>query len=439
MANGRIDIQIGTTYNSSGMKGAAHDAESLAESIGVGTKNAKDLGRAANTILKKFGDLESIIGGAVGSFLGGGMWTALAHSIVGVVSKLSEHNDLMREARLAVKGLSAEYMSLEAAARGYQKRVEAWRKAKAESDKAEADAAKAAAKAEEEAKNRKIAHLDFEKKYLELELRVAQEKRKVAAIGADEVAQAKERASVMKEEAALAVKLAERDLAATKVKGGDTSLADKALELAKAKVVAAAAEAEKVVADAEKRVADKAAADAKKAADEKKKAEDEAEKKRREAQRKTHQERIEQIRGELAAQLGKLDKEIAKAKQEADVLEQNAQRARGGKTFGVWQRGERDLAREQRRADIRQKNVVGNAQKELERLEANSRRSRAYRTRFNMDRIAKLREFIADQDPNNNPALKKAQKLEEDRRKAEEQAQKDIAAIKKAIEQGIGL
>lgn len=439
MANGKIDIQIGTSYNSTGMSGAARDVESLTESLGVGTKNAKDLGRAAKTILKDFGDLGSILGGAVGSFLGGGMWTAIAGTIVGVVSKLREHNQLMKDAKLAARGLSREYMSLEAAARGYHKRVEAWRKAKAESNKAEADALAARKREEEEATRRHLAHLDYEKKYLSVTLKLAQEKRKLALVDADEVELAKERARVMKEEADLAVRFAKRDVEKAKIAGEDTSVVEAALKLAQQQVATAAAEADRLVEEAQKKMVDEADAADREMLEQRKKADAEAEKKRREEQKKTHQERIEQIRGELAAQLDKLDKEIAEAKMEADVLEQNAQRARGGKTFGEWSRGERDLAREQRRADARQRNVVGNAQKELSRLEANARRGRAFTNKHDLERIARLREFIADQDPANNPALKKAQKLEEERKKAEEQAQKDISAIKKALEQGIGL
>jgi hypothetical protein len=134
-----------------------------------------------------------------------------------------------------------------------------------------------------------------------------------------------------------------------------------------------------------------------------------------------------------------LEEEIRKAHDEAQVLEQNAQRARGGKTFGEWDRGERDLARDERRQNIRQQNVIRNAQRELSRLEGNARRGRAFTNAHDLARMARLREFIADQDPANNPALKRAQELEKQRKEAEAKMQKDIDAIRKAIEDKVAL
>lgn len=77
---------------------------------------------------------------------------------------------------------------------------------------------------------------------------------------------------------------------------------------------------------------------------------------------------------------------------------------------------------------------MNNAEKELARLEANARRGKAFTNAHDKARMAKLREFIADQDPNNNPALKKAKELEEKRRKLEEKMQKDIDTITKKME-----
>lgn len=428
MANGTINLKISTSRTGNALESTASDAKHLDAQLTLTKKTLTDLGKAAQTLGGTFG-------GVLKNFIGGSFWMSGAQSLMLIIDKMKEHNELMRDARLAAKGLSAEYMNLEAAARGYQRRVESWRKAKAEADKAEAGAAAARKKAAEEELNRRIAHLNFEKQYLVVQQKIADERRAAAAIGADEVAQARARAASMREAAALAVQLAERDVAAAKAKGEDTSLADASLDLAKERVRRAAAEADKVVADAERRAMEAV----RETAEERKRLEDEAEKKRRDAQRKTHLERIEQIRAENAAALKKLDQEIAKAKQEADILERNAQRARGGKTFGEWARGERDLANEQRKSDRRQANVIRNAEDQIKRLESEQRR---LGKGFNPRRaaaLAKLREFVADQDPNNNPALRKARELEEKRKRAEEQAQKDIAAIKKALEAGIGL
>ena len=432
MANGIINLVIKSASTGQGFDETIRKVGELTGGMQDASKAAKILGGVA-------GQAGQAFGGILGAMLGGGLWTVGAKILEQVVGLMKKHNELMKDGRLAAKGLSREYMTLEAAARGYQRRVDEWRKAKAEADKAEADAIRARKREAEEAIRRQVAHLDVEKKWLSLTMKIEQEKRKVALLDADEVEQAKERARIMKEEADLAVRIAKRDVEQAQLQNQDTSVATAALELAKQQVATAAAAAEKIVEEAQKKMVDEADAAEREILEQRKQAEEEAEKKRREEQKKTHQERIEQIRGELAAQLDKFDKEIAKAKEEADVLERNAQRARGGKTFGEWERGERQLANEQRRADVRQANVIRNAEKEVEQLESERRRfGRAFNPR-RAERLARLREFIADQDPNNNPALKKAQKLEEDRKRAEEQAQKDIAAIKKAIEQGIGL
>jgi hypothetical protein len=154
-----------------------------------------------------------------------------------------------------------------------------------------------------------------------------------------------------------------------------------------------------------------------------------AEKEALDAEREANKKKLDNIKKEHQAKMEALEKEIRKAHDEARVLEANAQRARGGKTFGEWDRGERDIARKQRRADIRQQNVIKNAQSELSRLEANARRGRAFTNAHDRARMARLREFLADQDPANNPALKRAAELEKQRKQAEEKMQQDVGAI----------
>jgi len=158
---------------------------------------------------------------------------------------------------------------------------------------------------------------------------------------------------------------------------------------------------------------------------------------RKEAERAAKEELKQQmdvIKKLHDARMAQLEKEHKKAMEEAAKLEENAKRARGGKTFGEWQRGERELANDQRKADIRQKNVIDHAQQELARLEANARRGRAFTNKHDLERMAKLREFILNQDPNNNPALKKAQQLEADKLKAAQESAKKLEDIKKKLD-----
>lgn len=441
MANGKIDITIGTSYNSAGMSGAKHDVESLANSLGVGTKNGKDLGRAAKTILKDFGDLGSILGGAVGSFLGGGMWTAIAGTIVGVVAKIREHNDLLKDAKLAARGLSREYMSLEHAAKGYAKRVQEWRDKAEAAKKAEADrikAAKEAARLEDERirarRDAEKSDVAFKNKQLEIDKLIADEEERIATDEEDLVAVAKARANEMRRAADLAVEEAKNNLAYQNKWGGihGQDEAEAALELAEKRRERIRKEADRVVEKAEKDAA-------KRAADEKERLDKEAADKARAAAKKDADARIAALHEEHKAKMDAIDKEIAKAHEEAQVLEQNAARARGGKTFGEWMHGEKQIEREERRKNIRQANVIRNAEKEVAQLESEQRRFGKAFNPARARRLANLREFLVDQDPKNNPALRKAAELEEKRRKAEEQAQKDIAAIKNALLQGVGL
>lgn len=434
MANGQINLTIAERRTGNGLASAANDVGILNSRLGMSKKGVADLSRAAGMLGGTFGQVFKLV-------LGGGMWQMGAMALTKVIGLVKEHNELMKDARLAARGLSRDYMSLEAIARGYQKRVEQYRKRKAESDKAEEDAARAAERAQEMALRRTLAHLGIEKEYYTLQQRIIEEKRKAALIDADDLTRAKAMAEELKEQAELRVRLAQRDIDAAKVKGdlSEQMNAEEAMKLARLQVETAVKEGEKIVRDAEKKMAEEAAAAAKKLEDEKAKLEAEAEKKRRDAEKRAANERIDAIRQEHKAKMDALEEEIRKAHDEAQVLEQNAQRARGGKTFGEWERGERDLARDERRQNIRQQNVIRNAQRELSRLEGNARRGRAFTNAHDLARMARLREFIADQDPNNNPALKRAQELEKQRKEAEAKMQKDIDAIRKAIEDKVAL
>ena len=142
---------------------------------------------------------------------------------------------------------------------------------------------------------------------------------------------------------------------------------------------------------------------------------------------KLHDEHMKQI-----------DREIAAAKKEADELEKNAARARG-KSFGDWQRGERDLARQKRTEDGQNEKNINAAKNELKRLEERQRRSPRSMTRGQRERMAKLREYLIDQDPKNNPAMKKAQELEAKKQKLAEDTLKRLEEIAKTLKEKTGM
>ena len=224
---------------------------------------------------------------------------------------------------------------------------------------------------------------------------------------------------------------------------------DSGREVAERRVEEAKKAEEKKTAIAKRNAEERAKAEVKaeeRAAEEKKRIADQLaegqakieERREREAEQKAAKEKLKTqmatIRKLHDERMKQLDREQKKAMEEAAKLEENAKRARGGKTFGEWQRGERELANDQRKADIRQKNVIDHAQQELARLEANARRGRAFTNKHDLERMAKLREFILNQDPNNNPALKKAQQLEADKLKAAQESAKKLEDIKKKLD-----
>ncbi len=255
-----------------------------------------------------------------------------------------------------------------------------------------------------------VEDLEEKKKYLKMQRR------------AERAAREKERRA--REEARIAEDLAE---AQRKIDERNAKeLAEKRAEEERKLAEMRAEESRKAEREAEREAEARARAEeraAEKEARERRKAAEDEVKKQMENIRKLHAER-------MAA----LDEEHRKALKEAAKLEEIAARARGGKTFGQWQHGERQIEREQRRADDRQKKVVENAQKELARLEKTARRGRGFRNAHDMERIAKLREFILDQDPNNNPALKKAQQLEAEKLKAAKDTAKRLDDIAKKLD-----
>lgn len=192
-------------------------------------------------------------------------------------------------------------------------------------------------------------------------------------------------------------------------------------------------------AEAEQRAADEKLRIAKNLADGQAKIREKADKKAAEkAAKEELKAKIETLNKLHAERMKQIDKEIAAAKKEANELEKNAARARG-KSFGDWQRGERDLARQKRTEDGQNEKNIRAAQNELKRLEERQRRSPRSMTRGQRERMARLREFLIDQDPKNNPALKKAQELEAKKQKLAEDTANGIKDIKKILEQKTGM
>lgn len=100
--------------------------------------------------------------------------------------------------------------------------------------------------------------------------------------------------------------------------------------------------------------------------------------------------------------LKKLDEEMSEAQRKRVQWERDAQRARGV-SFGEWQRGERDRARDARVEKSRQDNRVKQVDAEIARLERDRRRGRGFFDARKAQRLDDLRGWRDAQDPANNP------------------------------------
>ena len=257
-----------------------------------------------------------------------------------------------------------------------------------------------------------------------------------------------DRAGAMAKEIADAQRKVRDAEAAVKAAAADLQRAQQDAEAGR---VSREAAKEKAKADAEikaakeKADAAKAEADAKKKAFEEdlrhrnnqKKFEDDV---RAESAQKAKEAEAAKVRADAAKKVEDIERNIVHLKDlaarkdaEAARLEANAARARGGKTFGEWQRGERAIANENRRRNVRQANVVRNAQREIAQLQDERRRFGRGFNPARAKRLAQLMEFVNDQNPANNPAAKAA-KAARDRA---EQLQKERDGVQKAMKDAL--
>ena len=207
---------------------------------------------------------------------------------------------------------------------------------------------------------------------------------------------------------------------------------------ADAEIKAAKEKADAAKADAEIKAAKKKAfEDAERHRNNQKKFEDDV---RAESAQKAKEAEAAKVRADAAKKVEDIERNIVHLKDlaarkdaEAARLEANAARARGGKTFGEWQRGERAIANENRRRNVRQANVVRNAQREIAQLQDERRRFGRGFNPARAKRLAQLMEFVNDQNPANNPAAKAA-KAARDRA---EQLQKERDGVQKAMKDAL--
>jgi colicin import membrane protein len=399
---------------------------------GAMQKKLGKLGQGFSTLGAQVGGAFGKIASGIGMLATGGIWGALIMAGTAVVGKVTEmytsYRKLRREANLAARGISAEWLTADYAHKQYLKRLDEMR-AKARQLR---DEEEAAAKAEEAAAKAKIASrnaaMKLERDYYSLEEQIAQEKIKQGLSSGDELTQLKAKIQLMAAAAKANVADKQRAVAHAEERfkemggsGGDLDIARKELELAKAKAETTKAEAQKLLDDYKARQeAAKAEADAKLEA---MRREDE-EQATKDAKRKEAEEAIARIRKNAAEAVAGIEAKIAAKKQEAADWEENAKRARGV-NFGDWDRGERDRAHDAAIDAKKQAKREAKVDQEIAQIEAMSPRARS---KWHKERLAKLRQWRDAQNPANNAAADEVAALQ---KKAAEIAEKSEAHLAK--------
>lgn len=401
MAKNNIELSIGSTFDGEGfnklntaLKTSGGNIRRVSGAVGkmIGSMEGMD---------GAVGKLTKTAGGLLGGFLSMGVWGLVigaATSLFGWVNKIFEEE---RRTTEELDRMNNAWKTAEGRAAAYAKRLKEWRDLAKDRQAAEKNAAEAAKRAREaelkELEKREQIERDYEK-YL---MKVAELKERIAGTP----------------EGQIAINSAKRELDFANKFGGRTEQTEAQLKLDLAKKKAsdefdklADSIFEELDAQDRETAAAEAAAKAK---------EDEAKK----------QKEITAAKDAMAKKVKDLDERIAAAKKEAADLEANAARARG-KSVGEWLRDERKLQRDQQKKERQQANRVKNAETELARL---VRMSPKARNAWQNQRVKDLREWLADQDPNNNPKLKEAERLEKEKTDLIAKTQRDIADIAKTL------
>lgn len=408
---------------------------------GAMQKKLGKLGQGFSTLGAQVGGAFGKMASGIGMLATGGIWGALIMAGTAVVGKVKEmytsYRKLRREAALAARGISAEWLTAEYAHKQYLKRLDEMR-AKArevrEAEEADAKAAEDAAKAKIDGRN---AAMKLERDYYSLEAQIAAEKAKQGLSSKDEITQLRTKVRLMLDaaKANVADKQRAADHAEERWKtmggsGGDVDIAKKELELAKAKQANEIAAAKQLVADYKARKA-KEKADAEAAVEAQMEAmrredEEQAEK---DAKRKKAEEAMAQIRKNAAEAVARIEAKIAAKRKDAADWENNAQRARGV-NFGDWDRGERDRAHDAEVEAKKQARREAKVDQEIEQIEATSPRARS---KWHKDRLKKLREWKDAQNPANNAAADEVAELQKKATEIAEKSEQHLSAIETAM------
>ena len=145
--------------------------------------------------------------------------------------------------------------------------------------------------------------------------------------------------------------------------------------------------------------------------------EEEAERKRRAEEaaleKKEADEKIKAINEQSDERVKKLDEQIHDALKKATEWDRKAETARDSKGFGRWSADERKRENDEAKAERRRQNNLRNAIGRRDRLQEQIRLWGSSKDRESQ--LKRLNDFIAMQDPQNNPNLKNAEQLQRER------------------------
>ena len=152
------------------------------------------------------------------------------------------------------------------------------------------------------------------------------------------------------------------------------------------------------------------------------------------------QDRIRAVQEANAKEVAELDKKIAAERQKAAEWERDAEKARaaalaGGGGFNNWEREARGGGKEERRQRRMQEAAERRARDTIRDLERRERQQRGGLNADQQRRLDAARRFIEMQDPNKNPAAKRAEELEKQRLAAINKTTKAVDDLRKVIEQ----
>lgn len=424
MASGHINLRIGSSYDGGGFASAQ--------------KGVKSLGQSATRAAGFLGNLSSALGSTsqasraaqagitiLGGALTGGAWGLAAAAIAavtkGIVSLSTWFKKSAEDAKLAARGISKEFTTLEHATKGYQKRVEGYRKQKAERDRAAADEATRAQAAQEAALRTRKEEIKAEVELLKGERAVSEERERQNQIG-------KQGLEALKARHKLETLSAENNIAnikdsfrVTEGQAAGTS-AWQRLKLAEEQLVTLRKKQQQEIADylaAEKKAAEAAE---KKAATDKKRTDLEAQIAQKEKRRADDTQRLEA--------------QIKSLRLAAANLEKNAARARG-KSYNEWQADEKANARAEKKAAsqqaAREKNNAVQMRSLEERIFDRNGKLRKSANQQDVAQWQKRNEWRLNQNPGNNPLAKAADNLERQKTELLKTLGNDIATIRQQL------